>query len=85
MARKPNYVFERKVRERLKADKKAKRAADKREAQERKAGQREPSVLSAQVWYVPSAKSATSVPSAVTRAGSALSLWLPSPSWPSPL
>jgi hypothetical protein len=46
MARKPNYAFERKERERLKADKKARRAGDKREAQERKAEQREPSVRS---------------------------------------
>ena len=46
MARKPNYAFERKERERLKADKKAKRAADKREAWERKSGKSDPSVLS---------------------------------------
>jgi hypothetical protein len=32
MARKPNYDFERKERDRLKAQKKAKRAADKAEA-----------------------------------------------------
>jgi len=46
MARKPNYAFERKERERLKADKRAKRATDKREALERKSGQNDPSVLS---------------------------------------
>lgn len=34
MARKPNYDFERRERERLKAEKKAKRAADKKEARE---------------------------------------------------
>jgi len=32
MARKPNYAFERKERERMKAEKKAKRAAEKAEA-----------------------------------------------------
>jgi len=37
MARKPNYDFERKERERLKAEKKAKRLADKKEAREQKA------------------------------------------------
>jgi len=42
MARKPNYDFERKERERLKAQKKAKRAADKKEAQENKSGQSDP-------------------------------------------
>ncbi|MBO6946558.1 MAG: hypothetical protein JJ855_01165 [Rhodospirillales bacterium] len=36
MARKPNYSFERKERERLKAEKKAKRAAEKQEARETK-------------------------------------------------
>src|SRR3546814_6519395 len=36
MARKPNYDFERKERERLKAEKKAKRAAEKKEAAETK-------------------------------------------------
>ena len=36
MARKPNYDFERKERERIKAQKKAKRAAEKKDAQERK-------------------------------------------------
>lgn len=39
MARKPNYNFERKERERLKAEKKAKRLADKKEAREQKAQQ----------------------------------------------
>lgn len=39
MPRKPNYDFERKERERLKDLKKAKRAAEKQEARERKAGQ----------------------------------------------
>lgn len=34
MARTPNYSFERKERDRLKAEKKAKRAADKKAAQE---------------------------------------------------
>jgi len=34
MARKPNYSFERKERERLKAEKKAKRAAQKKDAAE---------------------------------------------------
>lgn len=34
MARKPNYDFERKERERLKAEKKAKRAAEKKQAKE---------------------------------------------------
>ena len=34
MARKPNYNFERQERDRLKAEKKAKRAADKKEAKE---------------------------------------------------
>jgi hypothetical protein len=43
MARKPNYNFERKERDRLKAEKKAKRAAEKNEARERKSGQ-EPSI-----------------------------------------
>ena len=42
MARKPNYSFERRERERLKAEKKAKRAAEKKEAQERKSGQSQP-------------------------------------------
>ena len=36
MARKPNYDFERKERDRLKAEKKAKRAAEKKEAGEKK-------------------------------------------------
>jgi len=34
MARKPNYDFERKERERLKAEKKARRAAEKKDARE---------------------------------------------------
>ena len=42
MARKPNYDFERRERERLKAEKKAKRAAEKKEAREKKAGESEP-------------------------------------------
>jgi len=37
MARKPNYDFERRERDRLKAEKKAKRAAEKKEAREEKA------------------------------------------------
>jgi hypothetical protein len=41
MARKPNYDFERKERDRLKAEKKAKRAAEKKEAGEEKARQNE--------------------------------------------
>jgi len=36
MARKPNYDFERKERDRLKAEKKAKRLAEKKEAREAK-------------------------------------------------
>ena len=43
MARKPNYDFERRERERLKAEKKAKRAAEKKEAREKKSGQSQPS------------------------------------------
>ena len=43
MARKPNYGFERRERERLKAEKKAKRAAEKKEAREKKSGQSQPS------------------------------------------
>lgn len=39
MARKPNYDFERKERERLKAEKKAKRAAEKKQAKEEAAPQ----------------------------------------------
>jgi len=39
MARKPNYDFERKERERLKAEKKAKRLAEKKEAREAKSEQ----------------------------------------------
>lgn len=38
MARKPNYSFERRERERLKAEKKAKRAAAKQEAREKPSG-----------------------------------------------
>jgi len=41
MARKPNYSFERKERERLKAEKKAKRAEEKKQAREEKARQSE--------------------------------------------
>lgn len=41
MARAPNYNFERKERERLSAEKKAKRAAAKKEAKEKKSGQSE--------------------------------------------
>lgn len=37
MARKPNYDFERRERERLKAEKKAKRAQEKKDAREQKA------------------------------------------------
>lgn len=36
MARKPNYDFERRERERLKAEKKAQRAAEKKEARQNK-------------------------------------------------
>lgn len=39
MARKPNYDFERRERERLKAEKKAQRAAEKQDARNQKAGQ----------------------------------------------
>jgi hypothetical protein len=41
MARKPNYDFERKERDRLKAEKKAKRAAEKKGAGEEKSRQGE--------------------------------------------
>lgn len=41
MARKPNYDFERRERERLKVEKKAKRAAEKKEARAKKAEQDE--------------------------------------------
>jgi hypothetical protein len=41
MARKPNYDFERKERDRLKAEKKAKRAAEKKAASEAKSRQGE--------------------------------------------
>ena len=43
MARKPNYDFERRERERLKSEKKAKRAAEKREARDKKTGRIEAS------------------------------------------
>ena len=43
MAKKPNYNFERKERERLKAEKKAARAVEKKEAREKKTEQPEPS------------------------------------------
>ena len=46
MARRPNYNFERKERERLKAEKKAKRADEKKEARAKKSGQSDPSVQS---------------------------------------
>jgi hypothetical protein len=39
MARKPNYQFDRRERERLKAEKKAERAAAKEEARKKKAEQ----------------------------------------------
>jgi len=39
MAKKPNYDFERRERDRLQAEKKAKRAAAKKEAREAKSGQ----------------------------------------------
>ena len=42
MARKPNYSFERMERERIKAEKKAKRAADKQEARENAAPTSDP-------------------------------------------
>jgi hypothetical protein len=41
MARKPNYDFERKERDRLKAEKKAKRAAEKQQARDEKSRQGE--------------------------------------------
>lgn len=43
MARKPNYDFERRERQRLKAEKKALRAAEKKEAAEKKSAQSGPS------------------------------------------
>ncbi len=46
MARKPNYNFERRERERLKAEKKAKRAAEKKEAREKKSRLSQPSAQS---------------------------------------
>ena len=41
MARKPNYDFERKERDRLKAEKKAKRAAEKQQVRDDKSRQNE--------------------------------------------
>lgn len=41
MPRKPNYKFERHERERLKAEKKARRIAEKKAAREEKSGQSE--------------------------------------------
>lgn len=41
MVRKPNYNFERKERDRLKAEKKAKRVAEKEEARNKKSDQSE--------------------------------------------
>jgi len=49
LARKPNYSFERKERERLKSEKKAKRAAAKQEARDNKSGQPGESELSEQI------------------------------------
>ncbi|WP_179954333.1 hypothetical protein [Denitrobaculum tricleocarpae] len=46
MARTPNYNFERRERERMNAEKKAKRAAAKKEAREKKAAQSEPAAQS---------------------------------------
>ncbi len=46
MARKSNYNFERRERERMKAEKKAKRAAEKKEAREKKYRQFQPSAKS---------------------------------------
>ena len=43
IGRKPDYGFERKVRDRLKAEKKAKRTIDKAEAREKKSGPSYPS------------------------------------------
>jgi hypothetical protein len=43
MARTPNYNFERKERERIKAEKKARRAAEKKAAREEQAGPLDPS------------------------------------------
>ncbi len=43
MARKPNYEFERRERQRQRAEKKAKRAAEKMEARKAKSGQPEQS------------------------------------------
>ena len=49
MARKPNYDFERKERDRLKAEKKALRAAEKKAAREQKIEQPESSEPSEQI------------------------------------
>lgn len=46
MARTPNYSFERRERERMNAEKKAKRAAAKKEAREKKAAQSDPAAQS---------------------------------------
>jgi hypothetical protein len=46
MARKPNYSFERRERERLKAENKAKRASEKKEAREKKSRQSQASAQS---------------------------------------
>jgi len=46
MARKPNYNFERRERERMKADMKAKRAVEMKEAREKKSRQSRPSAQS---------------------------------------
>ena len=43
MPRKPNYSFERRERERMKAEKKARRTAEKKEARENKAQVVDPS------------------------------------------
>ncbi len=46
MARKPNYSFERRERDRMKAEKKAIRAAEKKEAREKKSRLSQPSAQS---------------------------------------
>jgi len=46
MAKRTNYDFERRERDRLKAEKKAKRAAEKKQAQEAKSGDPEASAQS---------------------------------------
>ena len=43
MARKPNYSFERKERDRIKAEKKARRLAEKQESRENEAADTDPS------------------------------------------